>query len=1120
MAGSSLGNLVARLALDIAEFVTPLDRASQQAKRFERDIKNTFNDAAKSLLSLAAAVVSVQSVMSAFTKGLNYADQLEKLKDSTGANVEELDKLAIAAKLNGVEIDQLGKAFGQMSKFMVAAEDGTSKQADVLKALGVTAVKAGDDMTAKFGEVAKAFKDFEDGPTKTAAAMAIFGKQGQEFLQFLKNYERDMRLAKEITEAWGAIMPEQAAASDAFKDNLDIIGMSAERAALQMLKGLGPAIENVKNAFLAAGPQMNSFFEILGKGIGWIVEWGAKGLIGLTTTVQLVTAALGAAAAIVGAILSGDFAQVKTIIAEAQGDAQKILNTSAAALDAINTPLKTMADVAPKATKSSDDLRKALAGLGDQSRKAADDMKKLIEEAELATEAEKMELDPKTLKTWYEWQKILEKNPKLQTLFNEALDIMIAKDPVRQKMARDAIKAQEDLHTAQMASFKDWFAMIDAEEKANIDRAAKLQDYVQGLKDEQAAIGKTKLDVALMTNERKREAELLGITDESVKQLINSRYDEAAAIIRTTDAMNKYQDEQKKTAGLFQEIADAGVDAFVDILHGGRDAMKRLADSIKSMLLKAFAEIVARPLIIQVLGAFGGMIGLPGAANAASQLLGGAGGGAGGISSILNLFGGGGGGSGILGSLGSMISGIGGNFFGGLGGGIANMGIEGIIAGTFGNISAGMTAMGAGNILGALGSFASAAIPVVGALLAIASIAGVFDSGGGPKKGGFARAGAGIAVNPEDRFFTPNDSDVMVQGIVDGISDSYDTAFKQFGGLGKPLADFFLGFDTDPEGTAPNRIHSEAWMNGQMIYRQDLRDLGRDPEALQTALETESQRMLLAALQNSDLPAAVTAMLNTAVAETATPEEVQTAILGATAIKTILDVLAEDPLEAVAEAFANQVDGATGAFFRMGDSLSDLGENFDGTAESAQELATATIDYYNAQVQLLYQIEQTKTAISDMLTGLSRSFELQTLEGDAKRNFLFGDYNSTLDLIAGAADPTQIANLAERAAQDLAAAFNSLTPEEQKAQLAQYQARIAELDAFVNARLNIVSEAVQADADAALTVVQTALNDFAAKIDTTADKDRQTADINLKAAQTPIKVDPVIIYIDRSAVNA
>jgi hypothetical protein len=140
------------------------------------------------------------------------------------------------------------------------------------------------------------------------------------------------------------------------------------------------------------------------------------------------------------------------------------------------------------------------------------------------------------------------------------------------------------------------------------------------------------------------------------------------------------------------------------------------------------------------------------------------------------------------------------------------------------------------------------------------------------------------------RFFTPSQGDSQMKAIVDATSTGFLQAFASLGGSGTPGFNFGLGFDNDPSGSAQSRVSSMLTdASGQQIY--GTHDVGMDDKDVPAALQLEAQRMLLAALQHSDLPKDVADILNSVVAAGATSDEIDGVIAKAREMKAVLDGL-------------------------------------------------------------------------------------------------------------------------------------------------------------------------------------------------------------------------------------
>jgi hypothetical protein len=534
-------------------------------------------------------------------------------------------------------------------------------------------------------------------------------------------------------------------------------------------------------------------------------------------------------------------------------------------------------------------------------------------------------------------------------------------------------------------------------------KTAKINEQADKLNEQAAALGLTKQQQdALKIAETAAALATAEHTLEILRQTDANNADIPAVEARI-EALKKLGDAQKNVLDA-QVIADqkkgwedlwktaeqGGANFITDFIEHGSSAFKNLWENFKHWAIEAFAKIAAQQIIVNIAGSFGGVAG-----SAASSLSGGGGG----LGSIFNMMGGGGGGA--LAGIGGWLSGMGGAIgaFGstlgaGFSAGIATLGIA---------AEAGTAAIG--GLASAMGAMAAVAIPVVGwiAAIGIALYAAFGQKGGGPKSGGFAQSGAGVMIGGDNnRYFTPNQSDADIQKATDQLLTSYNGILTALGGKGQ--AGFALGYDSDPKGTAPNRVSSGAFVNGQQVYGTHDVGVGRDADQLQAALALEGKRVVLAALQASDLPEYLSKILDSVKVDTASSAAIDQVLAEAAALKAAVDVFGQlgdqfnkldpDQIKGLLDAFGG-IDNFTKAFQYLND-------NFLTTADKH---ATDVKNLTDAFTSLGMQVPKDHQAYLDLLNA-------QDLSTDAGRQLY-------AQLVALAPAFVAVAGTAEQAAQAL-----------------------------------------------------------------------------------------------------
>ena len=454
-----------------------------------------------SLDSIAKTAFSLGGVISAaglvaYTKSIiDAADALNEMSERTGISVENLGRLQYAAKLSGVESEQLGKAMQSLSGEIVAAAGGSESAIAKFKRLGVsvldTTTKQIRPANAVLLDLADAFALLPEGTERSARAAELFGaKLGGVMVPFLAQGRAGIEaLGDEIERLGGLMSAETAKAAAEFNDNLDRLKTTSSAAGISIANALLPTLNKLTNEFVTAR----------GAGFGFLSALSLTGTIGpVEKQIERITARLkelnaekargegrGLAGAISGKTVIDDIAQqekllkfyetlrdkdkqdeaataAKRIALAAQlqtklGDLEKLRAVAAGKASAdilLEDDKRTAAQIA-NAEKLRDALRSAFQESVAASKKAADEAKKLLDQAATtrATGADK------------------------------AAEIRRAQLPQDQQ---DAANANDFRDTADAASEAALLAKFAAQ-NGRVDAAAKLAE--QAIKDAERARG-------------------------------------------------------------------------------------------------------------------------------------------------------------------------------------------------------------------------------------------------------------------------------------------------------------------------------------------------------------------------------------------------------------------------------------------------------------------------------------------------------------------------------------------------------------------------------------------------------------------------------------------------------
>lgn len=210
------------------------------------ETKAAFNSINKSLGTLrtsfqALNVIAAATVFAGFIKAqIDAQDELFKMSQKVGIATDELSKLKYAAKLADVDTAQLQTGLVKLSKGMGEAARGTGEAYNAFTAMGISVKNTDGTLKSNsqlLGEVADKFAGYEDGASKTALAVAIFGRSGADLIPLLNAGREGLKDAgDELGRFGGVVMPEAAKQAEIFNDNITKLST--------VVGGAGKAITN------------------------------------------------------------------------------------------------------------------------------------------------------------------------------------------------------------------------------------------------------------------------------------------------------------------------------------------------------------------------------------------------------------------------------------------------------------------------------------------------------------------------------------------------------------------------------------------------------------------------------------------------------------------------------------------------------------------------------------------------------------------------------------------------------------------------------------------------------------------------------------------------------------
>lgn len=839
------GALEIQLLSNLARLQADMAQAKGMVAGTMRDISNAV-DQAKSALAGLGLTLTAGGLALIAKNAIDAADAMNDLSKTTGIAVEKLAGLRLASKMSGGDLDGIANSINKLSQ-------NIGKSGEKFAALGISA----KDPLEAFKQFADVFSAIDDPQLRAALGAEALGKGWASAAPLLAEGGKKIGEMVEKGEKLSGVTKELTEASDAFNDKL------AE------LAGNGGMVNGILGQML---PLLNAAADGLlalrdggggaGSMLGTVLTEALRVVIVLAGNVGFVLRGIGTEiggiAAQVAAFMSGDFKRAGEIGRMMAADAE----AARAKFDAWEASIMAVGTAAAKTAKQT-------AGMSEED----------LEAARIAKDAS-------------------------DAAAKKARAFMAGAEA-----AGKLAKAQKELGLADahvIAFLKQEAELRESVAKALADGDDARRKYIGGIEEE--------------IRRQDRQNETLGMTREQIANLVVARLEEQMAILKASGAMEteiaQLQEEidlrkrladavgrgetgraaieaqsaaLRDQASVWNEIGTVAGDFFVDLVTNGKSAFDNLKKWVKDLLAQMIALFAKRWVLNMAAG--GSVLG-----SAADAMAGGTGSGTS-AGSLLST-------AASLYSTGSTFASA---YGAGMGlAGSASLALTGTAGvGPVASGAAYAASLGAGGSAGMMGGVytALAAIPVWG-WIAMAVIAiGAWIAGnhkGGPKVGGsfmgsFDGSGAfggGGSVPGTDngRFFTPNQGDAVVQGLVEGVGKGFFDTLARLGGTTSGF-NFGLGFDHDPNGTARSRVSSMLTdSSGRVIYSAMDREM--DDKEVDAAMQLEAQRLILAALQNSQLPEEVSKILNSVVAAGATAEDIQRVIAAATEMKQVIDALA------------------------------------------------------------------------------------------------------------------------------------------------------------------------------------------------------------------------------------
>lgn len=228
------------------------------------------HEAFSSAAETFAAAFAVDKILEWVNSAQEAAEKVERLSAQLGASTDQVQVLGAVAKLTGTDFNGMALALERTQLRLREAASANNPAQAALKALGEGAKTfIALPIPEQLERLADDFSRFADGPTKTAAAVALLGRSGADLIPVLDRGREGLAELEKTARAAGAVLAE---------DDVKALADAKEQSAALSLSitGLSNAFQtSFSPAIRGAESLVTGFNNVLIEALRNMREWGA-----------------------------------------------------------------------------------------------------------------------------------------------------------------------------------------------------------------------------------------------------------------------------------------------------------------------------------------------------------------------------------------------------------------------------------------------------------------------------------------------------------------------------------------------------------------------------------------------------------------------------------------------------------------------------------------------------------------------------------------------------------------------------------------------------------------------------------------------------------------------------
>lgn len=219
------------LELNDKNFTSGMEKAKDSTSKFKQGMGGLSKFLKVSVLGVIGAVTAAGAGLYKIASDTaELGDKFDKMSQRTQMSTDRLQELDFIASQSGTSIETLETTMTRLTKSMSDAQQGSKKQEEAFKKLGISVVDSNGeirDSSLVWEEVIGKFQSMDNETERNALAMDLLGKSAIDMGAMLNTSSEDMQNLSDKAHDMGMVMSEDAIASSVeFQDNMDALKRS------------------------------------------------------------------------------------------------------------------------------------------------------------------------------------------------------------------------------------------------------------------------------------------------------------------------------------------------------------------------------------------------------------------------------------------------------------------------------------------------------------------------------------------------------------------------------------------------------------------------------------------------------------------------------------------------------------------------------------------------------------------------------------------------------------------------------------------------------------------------------------------------------------------------------